>query len=83
VKRAPQNSKVARRVSAPIGDRGSLAVDTDARRPRRQVLIADLIVAWWVANTMSFESHESMRDYIDGRVRSGEYGNAGESPCAT
>ena len=29
-------------------------------------------------NTMSFALPESLRDYIDGRVRSGEYGNTSE-----
>ena len=29
-------------------------------------------------NTMSFALPESMRDYIDARVRSGEYGNTSE-----
>ncbi len=29
-------------------------------------------------NTMSFALPESMRDYIDGRVRSGGYGNTSE-----
>ncbi|MBL8532615.1 MAG: type II toxin-antitoxin system ParD family antitoxin [Betaproteobacteria bacterium] len=30
------------------------------------------------ANTMSFALPESMRDYVDERVRSGQYGNASE-----
>jgi antitoxin ParD1/3/4 len=29
-------------------------------------------------NTMSFALPESLREYIDGRVRSGEYGNTSE-----
>jgi antitoxin ParD1/3/4 len=29
-------------------------------------------------NTMSFALPESMRDYVDARVRSGEYGNTSE-----
>lgn len=30
------------------------------------------------SNTMSFALPESMRDYVDERVRSGQYGNASE-----